>query len=289
MLMRPSSPLPDRPLPLQQSRGFARALHLLGRDAEIEGVQGCGQVLVVTRPFGPFGRLRFASRGPVFQADATTEDRVASLRAARLHLVNPEATQVPVMRRAGFAQVMTPATIAVLAIHPDHDAQLAQAHGKWRNAARQGAATGLRIRQRLLCPSRDRWLLEADMDQQRSKGFRALPHAISLAYAQANPGDALVLTASEGSTPVAAMLFLRHGQGTTYQIGWSGARGRALRAHHALLVDACRRLAAMGVTELDLGTIDTDNAPGLARFKLGSGATARCLGGTWVRLPGWQG
>jgi hypothetical protein len=40
---------------------------------------------------------------------------------------------------------------------------------------------------------------------------------------------------------------------------------------------------------LDLGTLDTQNAPGLARFKLGSGATAQLLGGTWARLPGWRG
>ena len=56
-----------------------------------------------------------------------------------------------------------------------------------------------------------------------------------------------------------------------------------------LLMEAARRLAATGVTELDLGTIDTDASPGLARFKLGSGATVQRLGGTWLRLPGWHG
>ena len=285
MLMRPASPLMDRPLPLQQSEGFARALGVMGRTAAIESLQGCGQVLVVTRAIGPLGRLRLAARGPVFGADATADDRIAGLRAARLHGLDAETGDARVLRRAGFVQVMTPATIAVLPVHADADMQLAQADGKWRNAARQGQAAGLRIRQRLLCPSRDRWLLDADIAQQRAKRFRALPHALSLAFAQANPGCALVLTASEGGTPVAAMLFLRHGTAATYQIGWSGARGRSLRAHHALLIDACRRLAAMGVTQIDLGTLDTATAPGLARFKLGSGAVARPLGGTWVRLP----
>jgi hypothetical protein len=37
---------------------------------------------------------------------------------------------------------------------------------------------------------------------------------------------------------------------------------------------------------LDLGTVDTENAPGLARFKIGSGAQIRSLGGTWLRIPG---
>ena len=287
--MRPASPVLDRPLPLPQSEGFARALATLGRTAEIESLQGSGQVLIVTRTIRPLGRLRVASRGPVFRADATADDRIAGLRAARLHGLDAETGDGGVLRRAGFVQVMTPATVAVLTVHADPDAQLAQAGAKWRNAARQGLAAGLRIRQHLLCPTRDRWLLDADTGQQRAKRFRALPHALSLAFAQSNPGDALVLTAREGGTAVAAMLFLRHGAAATYQIGWSGPRGRTLRAHHALLVDACRRLAAIGVTQIDLGTIDTANAPGLARFKLGSGAAARTLGGTWVRLPVWRG
>lgn len=289
MLMRPACPLADRPLPLQQSHSFVRALALLGRDAAITALQGCGQVLVVTRRIGPLGCLRFASRGPVFLTDATDDDRVAGLRAARLHLVNPGGEDPSILRRAGFAQVMSAATVTMLPIKADMDAQLAQADGKWRNAARQGIAAGLRLRQRRLCPVRDRWLLHADLTQQRAKRFRALPHAVSLAFAQANPGDAMVLTASEGTTPIAAMVFLRHGAAATYQIGWSGPRGRSLRAHHALLIDACRQFAAMGVTELDLGTVDTENAPGLARFKLGCGAVPHRLGGTWARLPGRRG
>ena len=44
-----------------------------------------------------------------------------------------------------------------------------------------------------------------------------------------------------------------------------------------------------GVRWLDLGTVDTDVAPGLAHFKLGTGAELRQLGATvWV-LPGRRG
>jgi hypothetical protein len=85
------------------------------------------------------------------------------------------------------------------------------------------------------------------------------------------------------------MVFLRHGAAATYQIGWSGPRGRALRANNAPLINAARRLAAMGITQLDLGTVDTQNAPCLARFQLGSGTVAEQLGGIWLRLPGWRG
>ncbi len=289
MLMRPAPPFPDHPLPLQQEEGFARALRALGSDAVIEGLHDCGQALVVTRCIGPLGRVRFTSRGPVFRHDAGVDDRIAALRGADLHVVNAAADDGAVLRGAGFWQIMTPATVAVLALNRDADVQLSHTAGKWRNAARQGMASGLRIRQGPFCPLRDNWLLTADKAQQGVKRFRALPHAVSLAYAQTNPFDAIMLTASEGATPVAAMLFLRHGTAATYQIGWSGVRGRTLRAHHALLLNAAQRLAELGATELDLGAIDTENTPGLTRFKLGSGATARRLGGTWIRLPAWRG
>lgn len=289
MLMRPVMAPPDPPLPLQQSVGFARALTRLGRLAEIEALQDGGQVLVVSRPLGALGTVRFASRGPVFHADTPPAARVAALRAAHLHVINAEDDDPTLLRAAGFRQVMTPATCAVLPLDPDPDRQLALCHPAWRGNVRQGRQRGLRIKARPLCPRRDGWFLAADREQQRQKRFRALPHAVSLAFADANPGDALVLTALEGATPVAAMLILRHGRAATYQIAWSGPRGRSLRAHPVLMMAVAQKLAASGVTELDLGTIDTDAAPGLARFKLGSGATVRRLGGTWVRLPGWHG
>jgi hypothetical protein len=36
------------------------------------------------------------------------------------------------------------------------------------------------------------------------------------------------------------------------------------------------------VRKVDLGTIDTDRSPGLARFKLGTGAIPRTLAGTYL-------
>ncbi len=291
MLMRPALPITDQPLPLQQAPEFARALTQLGRRAAIDVLHDAGQVLVVSRRVRGFGDLRFASRGPVFQGHASHEDRIAALRGARLHLVNAAACDAGLMRAAGFWQVMTPAHVALLPLDPDPDTLLARAHGKWRNAARAGlrgmAGSRVRVRQRPFCARRDGWLLAADAAQQADKGFRALPHAVSLAYARANPDDALMVTASEGAVPVAAMLILRHGAAATYQIGWSGARGRTLHAHHVMLLETASRLAKAGVSMLDLGLVNTVSAPGLARFKIGCGADICRLNGTWMRRPDW--
>jgi lipid II:glycine glycyltransferase (peptidoglycan interpeptide bridge formation enzyme) len=92
--------------------------------------------------------------------------------------------------------------------------------------------------------------------------------------------------ARQRAEELAAMLMLCHGLTATYHIGWSGPQGRATAAHQLLLVRAADWLAARGHVRLDLGTVDTDANPGLARFKIGSGAIIRPLGGSWVGVPG---
>ena len=84
-----------------------------------------------------------------------------------------------------------------------------------------------------------------------------------------------------GPATVAGMLFLRHGRSATYHIGWSNADGKRGGAHNLLMWRAMQGLKAAGVRWLDLGGIATDHGIGLARFKLGTGATVRQLSGTY--------
>ena len=83
----------------------------------------------------------------------------------------------------------------------------------------------------------------------------------------------------------AAMAFVRHGSTATYQLGWSSDAARKAGAHAVMLLTAAEALQADGVSWLDLGSVDTERAPGLARFKLGTGASLRQLGATVLVLP----
>jgi hypothetical protein len=47
---------------------------------------------------------------------------------------------------------------------------------------------------------------------------------------------------------------------------------------------AFQELPAYRISEMELGLVDTDSGANLARFKLGTGAVTRPLGGTWGRL-----
>ena len=265
-------------LPLQQDPRFGATLARLGAAVDTLRLPGAAPVLRLRR----FG-LNFVSRGPVWMTDGG--DRAATLRAAPIRLMNDEATGDAVLRCAGFRQVMTPAHVAELSLKGTPTDRVTAMRGKWRNIWRKAQNGPLRIARAEFDPDKHRWLLSEDLAQQQVKRFRALPQALLLAYATQNPGDVITFTAYIRNEPVAAMLFILHAPVATYHIGWAGPQGRTHAAHYALLTAAADHLADRGFIRLDLGTVDTDNTPGIARFKIGSGAVIRPLGGTWAKLP----
>ena len=264
-------------LPLQQHPDFGTALARLGARVDHLDLRGASPVLRIRR----FG-ISFVSRGPIW-VDAASDKKIAALRAAPIRVLNDDATDPAILRHAGFRQVMTPAHVAELDLTGSHDSRIAQANGKWRNIWRKAQRAPLTIDMARFDPARNDWLLQADLAQQKTKRYRALPHALLAAW----DANALTLfTARIGKTPIAAMLFIAHAPVATYHIGWSNDEGRRLAAHHRILMQAADHFAARGLTRLDLGTVDTESAPGLARFKVGCGAQIRALGGSWLKIPG---
>jgi lipid II:glycine glycyltransferase (peptidoglycan interpeptide bridge formation enzyme) len=123
---------------------------------------------------------------------------------------------------------------------------------------------------------------------RRTRRYRSAGAVLARAIGEHVP-DALVLLCAETGHGkrdiIAAMLFARHGASATYLIGATSDRGRTTCAHHLILATACDLLRGEGVGWIDLGQIDTEANPGLARFKLGAGARLHPLGGSWLRLP----
>ncbi|SFR37799.1 Acetyltransferase (GNAT) domain-containing protein [Yoonia tamlensis] len=262
-------------LPLQQHPQFADALMGLGTWVDTVTLPDAAPVQVITR----FG-VRFVSRGPVW----TGEPDPHALRGAHLRLINSNGGDAQALYDAGYRQLMTPATVAELPVFAQQSDMVTQMRSKWRNSWRRAQDSALAISAAPFHAAKHQWLLDADIAQQRQKRFRALPHAILRAYAHTAPKDVMVWTAMQRKSVVAGMIFLRHGAGATYHLGWANTAGRQCKAHHRLLIAAGCALAETGVRQIDLGTIDTHNQQGLARFKLGAGARARQLGGSWLRL-----
>ncbi|MBM9593692.1 lipid II:glycine glycyltransferase FemX [Roseitranquillus sediminis] len=271
--------------PLQQDWDWGEILSAAGAQVARAVVRSGGAEValaqVLLRRFGP-ATLALVSRGPVWLAAV---DQPAVLHALRRSLParGPRALVVtPDDTVRGMVPLVTPTHVAELNLKPTLDDLRAGLHGKWRNRLAAAGRAGLTVR-REDRPDRYAWLLEAEAAQARQRGYRGWPPNLVPHWHRSVPGRVHVLSAWCGGERVAAMLFLRHGRRATYQIGWSGPDGRATSAHNLCLWTAIEALRAEGVALLDLGTVDTEAAPGLARFKIGCGARVRRLGPTmWV-------
>ncbi|GGF52585.1 Acetyltransferase (GNAT) domain-containing protein [Mameliella alba] len=271
-------------LPLPQSKEFARSCDLLGRPLRRCRNDGGLVWQVQSRRIGPLGRLDLVSRGPVA---AHPDDLGNWLRDwARWHdgrplVLNADGLSAGALRGAGFWPLVTPATLALLPLGTEAGMRAALAQ-KWRNRLKRAERFGLTLRETDLTP--DHWILTAEGVQARTRGYKGFPPAFSAAFAQANPGAARVFEALDKGRPVAGALMLRHGRMATWQIGVTTPEGRRCHAMNLLLWRAMQTLSARGHDCLDLGILNTQDAPGVTHFKLGTGARAHRLGGTWLHM-----
>ncbi|MEY8831313.1 GNAT family N-acetyltransferase [Sedimentitalea sp. XS_ASV28] len=274
-----------RALPLQQHPNFVAALRACGQDP-LQLHRPVPAVILRQRLGGRVPVAMLARAEPSLMC-ADCDDWLHSNGLARTPLIlSPDSPCATRLAARGAVPLMTPNWVAEIDLTATSDERRARLHPKWRNRlvrAESNKHLRISISTRALTP--DHWLFTADLALQRQRGFRNWPTALTLAYARKNPDQAVLITARDGRKDVAAMLFLRHGRAATYHIGHSTPAGRALSAHTLILWRAACWLAEHGVARLDLGQIDTRNAAGLARFKLGSGAVARPLGGTWLWWP----
>jgi hypothetical protein len=288
-LHRVNEQMDDLPLPLPQSPEFARAAALLNVSVRRRQQESAGRLTgiwqIQSRGFYRLGEVDLLSRGPVWRSDVAAQGwlrRIPGLQGTRPLILNADTLLPPhALRATGFWPLVSPATIAMLRLKEPGQMRAAF-HQKWRNRLNRAEAAGLQLDWQDLHADEDHWLLRAEAAQQRCKGYRGWPMTFVHAFAAANPGQARLLTARYKSRPVAAALFLCHGQMATYQIGHSLPEGRQMNAMNLVLWEAMRALAARGHSLLDLGTLNSEDSAGLAHFKLGTGAEAQRQGGTWL-------
>lgn len=274
--------------PFQQSWTYGEAARALGALVHRIEVRDGGRTVALAQGIERWclRPVMLITMGPVWVGEADCALRKAVLTELRGRhagfLIDTPAEEASrhACECAGLKDLMTPATLAELRLGPGFREGMAV---KWRNRLRVAEASGLKVTRTTRRGVLD-WLLEKDRQQQKARRYRALPRAFTNAWHAVDPESLVVLTTGKGDAPTAAMLFLRHGKTATYHIGWSGEEGRAQNAHNLILSVAARQLAEEGVERINLGLLDTETAPGLARFKLGAGAMPVRTGGTWI---GW--
>ena len=234
----------------------------------------------VCRRFGGLLNISLATRGPLWLAPC---DQQRALRLIRRSspLALPRAQLFTSTAAAlRLIPLMTPTTNAQLALPVD----MAALHGKWRNSLKKAQNSGLRVRH-IACPTKALIsLLNTDQKQQGAKSYRALPADFTLKWQRMNPDDLRLITVSLSGCTIATALFIRHGNTATYHIAHTTDAGRKLSAGRLALWRAFSDFADQGLRQIDLGQIDTVNASGLARFKLGTGAAAQQNGATVLAI-----
>ena len=254
----------SNPIPLQQSTEFEAALRHIGQSPR----RMADGTLVLRQQFGPM-QVNMLTRAQVHTVPRDLDG--ATLLAPDHPVANLRA--LPLVSPASVAELDLSASLQTL-----HE----NLKGKWRNRLRHAQSHNLRITRQNMPTGSDHWLLQAEQAQQSRYKYRHWPAALTSAYARANTSQAKLFTAHYGSDIVAGLLILRHGTTATYHIGHTSTTGRILSAQTLLLWSAITWAKSKNLTRLELGIIDTETSPGLARFKLGTGAQTRKLGGTWL-------
>lgn len=284
---------------LQQSWAYGQALQALGVEVHRallhDGDRLVGLAQFQCRRLAFYIGLASCSRGPVWAPDTPPALRQQAWRALkrgiptrawRATVFSPEQSldHLGPHEMRGMQRVMTGASTVLLDLTQPLPQLRAGLDGKWRNRlVRAEAQQGLQVHVRD-SPKDVQWLLERENQQRQARGFHALPTDVVRAYidSHADRQQAFVVaSATQGRQTLGSMLFLIHGAGATYHIGWADDTGRQLNIHNLLLWKAIGHLQGQGVRQLDLGGVNTRSLPGISRFKLGTGGRLFTLAGTY--------
>ncbi|WP_372529410.1 lipid II:glycine glycyltransferase FemX [Parvularcula marina] len=285
--------------PCQQAHAFGEVIAAHGGEvlrAELvtEG-ETAGLCQVAVRKFPGF-RLATAMMGPVWLNEGLPEGaraamidelgRTLPIKGFHAFLLMPQGEGSGAEEKLRLRRVVSPYHTVLLDLTQDEEALLAEADGKWRNRLRAAEKAGLTVNPLGRRAEQYKWLLEAERRQQKRLGYRALSPLMVPAWQEKAGKDSVIgFEAKLGAERVAGMLLFRHGATATYHIGWASKSGRDANAMNLLLWQSIRQLKKKGVTMLDLGGVDTDHAPGVARFKLGTGGRLISQSGTWLLRP----
>lgn len=283
--------------PLEQCHAYGEAARSIGQvplrlRVDVAGEQVQAQFLL--RRVARFLSLAQSIRGPVATSwhmgvgHAALAALFAGLprRWPALTLTMPEATSGSdtdaLLRPLGYRRVISPYRTALLDLRSDPDALRRRMWPAWRNRLAVGLKSRLRTRSASSGPLID-WVLSNSLAEMRRRRVRGP----SLPFARALTGilgakRVLAVAAIDDEGPCAGAIFLRHGPDATYWLSLTTERGRPKHAGNLVLWRAIETLKRTGTRMLDLGGIETDRAPGIARFKLGLGAEPHSLVGTYA-------
>lgn len=274
-----------------------------------------GLVQAFVRRIPCLGRFVRIVRGPLFVPGTPRADRDASFALIRaqypwrdrcllwwLPELNGGAESETAMAQLGMRPMMTGYSSIRCDLRPPPDRLRSQLDGKWRNTLKAAEKSALLMESNsiaagnwndeafaALLGEHARHRLEEGFGGPDARFYAAWVDAAKTSRPQSAVAgeDALLFWAHAGThqgrvRPIAGILVLRHGHAATYAMGWSNEAGRLVKAHYRLLWQAVLNLRDLGVTDFDLGGVDTQRGAGVARFKLGLNGSVFTLAGSYL-------
>jgi hypothetical protein len=259
---------------LQQCWDYGQVAQAQGAAPRRARMVDDGGEIAVAQVLDRYG-LRLINRGPVWlrPLGSAAKRRVLRALACGPTVATPE-DPVPGF---GLVPLLTGRCHAVWDLRPSPEGLRAGLERKWAGRLAAAGRAGVQVAR----GGRDTLdhLIREETAQRHRLCYRSLPPDFPR---RLPPAARRVWHWRQDGEIGAAMAFVRYGSAATYQTGWAGPLARRCGVHQVMLWQAALALRDEGVRWLDLGTVDTQTAPGLAHFKLGTGPGC----GSWGLRPG---
>lgn len=214
------------------------------------------------------------------------EGHILRLRLSGLARQDPEAVRC-IASGAGFVHTSRAPRYRSIALDLTHgpDALMGALNGKWRTDLRLALKSGL-VLERGTGTAIEARFLTMLRAVQTAKGFR--PEIGPQFHFPLHGEDYAVetLIAVKSGQDVAGIVTGTAGTCATYLFGATADAGRPLRAGYFLTWEAVRLAQARGLAWYDLGGIDAETNPDVARFKERMNGMSICAEAFEVRPPG---
>ncbi len=251
-------------------------------------VIGLAQIFTLTY-FG-FFKQRKLIRGPLFLSPPMPDEleicfklikSKSKILKGQICTLMPELPDSPAvtegLSKMGFSRIMTGYSSIWLDLRKKPEALRKALHGKWRNQLSKSEAIGFDV---AINDEDDlNRLISHSQDHQSNKGFTSIPLQI---YQALPVNKRLCMSAKLNGKTCAALLFQTHGKSATYQVSYANDLGKSNQATNFLLWQAILWLKENGYQSLDMGGIDVDKNPNLARFKERLGGESFTLTGSYI-------
>jgi len=250
------------------------------------------------------GGIARINRGPLMLGEIESSDQVSvDVIAALRHeskkrrwwviQIAPELSDtleiINSLKTLGLKQLTVPHSASgILSLSSNENDLLKGLNGKWRNCLRKGWKLGVTVVLKNGNSEALKLLLDRYDRLKNDKDFSGLSESLIVALSKQSADEwqfnlfiANTQKLSDVEQSIGMVVTVRHGNTSTYLIGYTNKSGRKLQANYVLLWHAILYAKDCGCTWFDIGGLNSTTPKGIAHFKKGIKSELYTLVGEW--------